>query len=130
MHLHRYLGIIVLLLFLLPACHRTDSERAARERASYQKEIEKASSAVTPYRFIKIVARASKAPERPKELEALVAQFTKLQELEAKDENLLRDAEEVARMAVMLYEARKLLENRDEDAYPLLWTVLDRKSVV
>lgn len=129
MRLHRYLGIIVALLILLPACHRTDSERAAQERAAYQKEIEKASGAVTPYRFIKIVARASKAQEPPQELEALAAQLRKLQELEAKDESLLRDAEEVARMAVMLYEARKLLENRDEDAYPLLWTVLGNDPV-
>ncbi len=129
MRLHRYLGIIVALLLLLPACHRSDAERAERERAAYQKEIEKASSAVTPYRFIKIVARASKAQERPQELEALAAQLRKLQELEAKNESLLRDAEEVARMAVMLYEARKLLENRDEDAYPLLWTALTDEPV-
>lgn len=129
MRLCRNLGILLALLFLLPACHRSDAERAARERAAYQKEIEKASAAVTPYRFIKIVARAAKAPEPPQELEVLAAQLRKLQALEAKEENLLRDAEEVARMAIMLYEARKLLENRDEDAYPLLWTVLGDESL-
>lgn len=127
MHLRWCSGLIAALLLLLPACRRSDAERATLERTAYQKEIEEAVGAVTPYRFMKIVARGSATPEPPKGLEGLANQFRKLQELEAKDGGLLRDAEEVARMAILLYEARKVLETCDEDAYPLLWTALSRQ---
>lgn len=120
---------LLVLAVLAPACRKSDAERAARERAAYLKEVEKASGALVPYRLVKTVLRSATAPDRPKELDAIAVQLEKLSALSQKQEGTLRDAEEIARTAVILYQARKLLDTCDEDSYPLLWTVCSREPL-
>lgn len=129
MHIRWSVILMMTLLILAPACRRSDAELAARERAAYLKEIEKASGALVPYRLIKTILRSAKAPNRPKELDVIATQIDKLSALSLKEEGTLRDAEEIARAAVILYQARKLLDTCDEDSYPLLWSVCSEKPL-
>ncbi|WP_082207234.1 hypothetical protein [Corallococcus macrosporus] len=122
----RLLGrvLTVVLLAALSGCRKSDAERAAREREEIETRIRDAYSLV-PYRALKLTLRAEGHPDAPAEVAALWQTLSATRELPAKaasEEETLRVAKAYLELGVALYKAKKTLEQRDEDEFPLLWS--------
>ena len=119
----RAAALCLALLVLLGGCRKTDAERAAEERAEIEKTI-RDSYALVPYRALKLTMRAVGQQNAPEEIAAL---WQRLEEARSPPERPLteEEARRVARayleLGVAFYKAKKVLETRDEDEFPLLW---------
>ncbi|ABF87023.1 hypothetical protein MXAN_3814 [Myxococcus xanthus DK 1622] len=121
----RLLGrvIAVMLLTVLGGCRKSDAERAAQEREEIEARIRDAYSLV-PYRALKLTMRAEGQPNAPAEIAALWQTLADTRDLPAKaasEEEALRVAKAYLDLGVAFYKAKKTLEQRDEDEFPLLW---------
>ncbi|QSQ26124.1 hypothetical protein JY651_14850 [Pyxidicoccus parkwayensis] len=113
----------LVLLSVLAGCRKTDAERAAEERAEIEKKI-RDSYALVPYRAIKLTYRAEGQPNAPEEIAALwkaVEETRALPEKPATAEESRRVAKLYLDLGIAFYKAKKTLEKRDEDEFPLLW---------
>jgi hypothetical protein len=123
---HRILATSLCLVFLLGlgGCRKSDAERAAEERAEIDQK-QRDSYALVPYRALKLTVRAEGQPHAPEEIATLwkVLEDTRtLPERAATPEETARVGKAYLDLAVAFYKAKKTLEQRDEDEFPLLWT--------
>lgn len=116
-------SLCLVLVTGLGGCRKSDAERAAEERAELDAKL-RDSYALVPYRALKLTLRAEGQPNAPEEVAAL---WTALEQTRALPDKAVTD-EEARRMArtyldlgVAFYKAKKTLEKRDEDEFPLLW---------
>lgn len=119
----RAAAVLLMFLSVLGGCRKTDAERAAEERAEIEKKI-RDSYALVPYRALKLTLRAEGQPNAPEEIAALwkaVAETRTLPERSVTDEEARRVARTYLDLGVAFYKAKKTLEKRDEDEFPLLW---------
>jgi|GEM_PF-1483474 len=117
-------ALVLVFLGACNGCRATDAERAARERAEIEKRI-RDSTALLPYRAFKLTVRANGEPDAPEEIELLWKTLEETRTLPEKpltDEQALRAARSYLDLGIAFYKARKLLQKRDEDEFPLLWT--------
>lgn len=115
--------LCLVLLALASGCRKSDAERAAEERAEIEKRI-RDSYALVPYRALKLTFRAGGRPDAPEEIAALwtaVAQTLTVPEKQGTEEEARRLARAYLDLAIAFYKAKKTLEKRDEDEFPLLW---------
>jgi hypothetical protein len=124
------IGAAALVLVLLSSCGgcrgKTDAERAAQERAEIERKV-RDSYILVPYRALKLTLRSEREPNVPPELAVLwraVDETRHLPEKAATEEEARRMARIYLDLGVAFYKARKLLQQRDEDEFPLLWTKL------
>lgn len=116
--------LVLVLLGVLPACsgcRQTDAERAARERAEIEERI-RDSSALVPYRALKLTARAQGTGREPEAVTALwgmVQETASLPEKAATVEEAQRMAAVYLRLAVAFYRAKQTLREHDEDDFPV-----------
>jgi len=111
------------LLALLGGCRQSDAERAAKERAKIEARI-RDSYTLVPYRALKLTARAQGHPDAPAEIATLWRLAEETRTLEANaltEEDTRRLAKAYLDLGVAFYKAKKTLEQRDEDEFPLLW---------
>lgn len=116
-------ALSLVLLSVLAGCRKTDAERAAEERAEMDKKL-RDSYALVPYRAMKLTFRAEGQPNAPEEIAALwkaAAETRALQEKPLTDEESRRLAKMYLDLGIAFYKAKKTLEKRDEDEFPLLW---------
>ncbi len=120
--LRRSLALVVLAALALSgaACRKSDARRAAEERAALQKELG-GSYTIIPYRLLKLAVRAEGRPDAPPEIQGIVDPASRSGELTRRGD-VGGDAQAVARMAVLAWEVRSLLDRHDEDEFPLLWS--------
>lgn len=124
-----------LLFLLIPlltfsACKKSDAELAAKERKAYLKQIEKDSGTLTVYRFAKLTIRANSSPNPPPELECITKEINRILSAEGQEkQSIAKEAEDIARTATMLYKAQKMLNNHNEDDYPLFWKACTQKPL-
>lgn len=116
----RTLALLLAAAAALTACRKSDAERARAERAALAEKMRSAPGLV-PYRLLKLAVRAEGAPDAPPELQAIGDQVERISEASRRRE-VKADAEVVARVAVLAWQARSLLDRRDEDEFPLLWS--------
>ncbi|MFP2930695.1 hypothetical protein ACLESO_36955 [Pyxidicoccus sp. 3LG] len=115
--------LCLVLLAALAGCRKTDAERAAEERGEIEKKI-RDSYALVPYRALKLTIRAEGQPNAPEEIAALwkaVAETRSLPEKAVTDEEARLIARTYLDLGIAFYKAKKTLEKRDEDEFPLLW---------
>ncbi|MBZ4417380.1 hypothetical protein [Myxococcus sp. RHSTA-1-4] len=120
----RTAALLLVFLSVLSGCRKTDAERAAAERAEIEKKI-RDSYALVPYRALKLTIRAEGQPNAPEEIATLwkaVAETRALPEKAVTDEEARRVARTYLDLGVAFYKAKKTLEKRDEDEFPLLWS--------
>jgi hypothetical protein len=113
----------LVLVAVLGGCRKSDAERAAEERAEIEKRIRDSYSLV-PYRALKLTMRAQGQPHAPAEVAALwtaLGETLTRQEQQGTPEEARRLAGAYLDLAVAFYQAKKTLETRDEDEFPLLW---------
>ncbi|NVJ15627.1 hypothetical protein HV826_15905 [Myxococcus sp. AM010] len=116
--------IAMMLLAVLSGCRKSDAERAALERNEIEARIRDAYSLV-PYRALKLTMRAEGQPNAPAEVVALGQMLSATRALPTKpasEEEALRVAKSYLDLGVAFYKAKKTLEQRDEDEFPLLWS--------
>lgn len=119
-------ALTLVLLSACGGCRATDAERAARERAEIEQRVRDSFSLV-PYRALKLTLRANGEPNAPEEVALLwkaVAETRALPDKPLTDEETLRAAKSYVDLGIAFYKARKTLQHRDEDEFPLLWTKL------
>ncbi|MCP3142292.1 hypothetical protein [Pyxidicoccus xibeiensis] len=119
----RVAALSLVLLSVLAGCRKSDAERAAEERAEMDKKL-RDSYALVPYRALKLTVRAQGQPNAPEEIATLwkaVAETQALPEKAVTDEEARRMARTYLDLGVAFYKAKKTLEKRDEDEFPLLW---------
>jgi hypothetical protein len=122
--------LAALLLVGLTACggcrQKTDAELAAKERADIEARMRDAYSLV-PYRALKLTLRANGDPKAPEEVALLwkaLAETRALPDKPLTDEATRAAARSYLDLGVAFYKARKSLQTRDEDEFPLLWSRL------
>ncbi|MFP2907555.1 hypothetical protein ACLESD_21390 [Pyxidicoccus sp. 3LFB2] len=116
-------SLCLVLLVGLGGCRKSDAERAAEERAEIDKKL-RDSYALVPYRALKLTIRAEGQPNAPEEIATLwkaVAETRALPEKAVTDEDARRMARTYLDLGIAFYKAKKTLEKRDEDEFPLLW---------
>lgn len=119
----RAAALSLVFLVLLGGCRKTDAERAAEERAEIEKKI-RDSYALVPYRALKLTMRAAGQENAPEEIAAL---WQRLEETRSPtgrpftEEETRRVTRAYLDLGVAFYKAKKTLEKRDEDEFPLLW---------
>jgi hypothetical protein len=114
----------LVLLAVLGGCRKSDAERAAEERAKIEEKI-RDSYTLVPYRALKLTIRAEGQPHAPEEIAALwkaVEATRTLPDKAVTQEEARRMAGQYLDLGVAFYKAKKTLEKRDEDEFPLLWT--------
>jgi hypothetical protein len=119
----RAAALSLVFLSLLAGCRKSDAERAAEERAEIDKKL-RDSYALVPYRAFKLTYRAEGQPNAPEEVAALwkaAAATRELPEKAVSEEDARRMARIYLDLAIAFYKAKKTLEKRDEDEFPLLW---------
>lgn len=119
----RAAALSLILVSVLAGCRKTDAERAAEERAEIDKKL-RDSYALMPYRALKLTLRAEGQPNAPEEVAALwtaLAETRTLPEKPVSDEEVRRVARTYLDLGIAFYKAKKTLEKRDEDEFPLLW---------
>ena len=102
----------------------TDAERAAKERAEIEERM-RDSVTLVPYRAFKLTLRANGeagAPEEVAQLWKALAQTRALPDKPLTDEATREAARTYLDLGVAFYKARKTLQTRDEDEFPLLWS--------
>jgi hypothetical protein len=112
------------LLSACGGCHKTDAERAAEERATIEKRL-RDSHTLVPYRALKLTMRSEGEANAPAEIAALwgaLAETRRLPENAVTEEETRRVAQTYLDLGIAFYKARKTLQKRDEDEFPLLWT--------
>ncbi|NMO20104.1 hypothetical protein HG543_35380 [Pyxidicoccus fallax] len=117
-------ALSLVLLAVLGGCRKTDAERAAEERAEIEKKL-RDSYALVPYRALKLTFRAQGQPNAPEEIAALwkaVGETRSLPEKNLTEEEARLVAKSYLDLGVAFYKAKKTLEKRDEDEFPLLWS--------
>lgn len=120
----RATALVLVLLTACGGCHKTDAERAAEERATIEKRI-RDSYTLVPYRAMKVTLRSQGEPNAPEEVAALwkaLDETHKLPEKAATEEEARLMARTYLELGVSFYKARKTLQKRDEDEFPLVWT--------
>lgn len=120
----RAAALVLVLLTACGGCHKTDAERAAEERAEIEKRI-RDSYTLVPYRALKVTMRSQGEPNAPEEVAALwkaLDETRKLPEKAANEEEARLMAGTYLNLGVSFYKARKTLQKRDEDEFPLVWT--------
>lgn len=119
----RATALVLVLLSACGGCRKTDAERAAEERAEMEQKI-RDSNALVPYRALKLTMRAEGEPNAPEEVAALwkTLEATKhLPEKAVTAEDTQRIAKAYLDLGIAFYKAKKTLQKRDEDEFPLLW---------
>ncbi|RKH37441.1 hypothetical protein [Corallococcus sicarius] len=105
-------------------CRMTDAERAAKERAEIEERM-RDSVTLLPYRAFKLTLRANGeagAPEEVAQLWKALAATRALPDKPLTDEATRDAARTYLDLGVAFYKARKTLQTRDEDEFPLLWS--------
>ncbi|WP_375742045.1 hypothetical protein NR800_21855 [Corallococcus interemptor] len=121
---HRIAALLLVGLTACGGCQKTDAERAAKERAEIDQRL-RDSVALVPYRALKLSVRAGDDPRAPEEVALLwkaVAGTRALPDKPLTDEATRAAARTYLDLGIALYKARKTLQTRDEDEFPLLWT--------
>lgn len=116
-------SLCLVLLAGLGGCRKSDAERAAEERAEIDRKL-RDSYALVPYRALKLTVRAEGQPNAPEEIAILwkaLDQTRALPDRAVTDEEARRMARTYLDLGVAFYKAKKTLEKRDEDEFPLLW---------
>lgn len=124
------LAALCLGALLLSACRgcKSDAERAEEEREAIRRRL-KRSLTLTPYRAAKLALRASGHPNEPEALKALAALLETASETSSvSGSELLHRGKAVARLTHAFVLARKSLSDRDEDEFPLLYTVWTKEA--
>lgn len=122
----RATALVLVLLSACGGCRKTDAERAAEERAEIEQKL-RDSNALVPYRALKVSIRSQGEPNAPEEVTALwttLAATKDLPEKAATAEDAQRIAKAYLDLGIAFYKAKKTLQKRDEDEFPLLWTKL------
>ncbi|WP_245814134.1 hypothetical protein [Cystobacter ferrugineus] len=117
-------ALSLVLLAVLGGCRKSDAERAAEERAKIEEKI-RDSYTLVPYRALKLTIRAEGQPHAPEEIAALWKALEATRALPDKavtQEEARQIARQYLDLGVAFYKAKKTLEKRDEDEFPLLWT--------
>lgn len=123
-------ALLTLAALSLGGCRgcKTDAERAQDERADIRRRLER-SLTLTPYRTAKLALRAQGHPNEPEALKQLAALLdTASVTSSVTSSDLLRRTKEMARLTQAFVLARKSLAERDEDEFPLLYTVWTNES--
>lgn len=118
-------AVLTLAALLLGGCRgcKTDAEKAEDERADIRRRLER-SLTLTPYRTAKLAIRASGHPNEPEALKQLAALLdTASVTSSVTSSDLVRRTKEMARLTQAFVLARKSLAERDEDEFPLLYTL-------
>ncbi|MBN9682669.1 MULTISPECIES: hypothetical protein [unclassified Corallococcus] len=121
---HRIAALLLVGLTACGGCQKTDAERAAKERAEIDQRL-RDSVALVPYRALKLSVRAGDDPKAPEEVALLwkaVAETRALPDKPITDEATRAAARTYLDLGIAFYKARKTLQTRDEDEFPLLWT--------
>lgn len=122
--LPRLAALLLLGLVACGGCQRTDAERAAKERAEIDQRM-RDSVALVPYRALKLTLRADGDPKAPEEVALLwkaLAETRSLPDKPLTDEATRAAARTYLDLGIAFYKARKALQTRDEDEFPLLWS--------
>ncbi|MBE4751730.1 hypothetical protein G4177_26520 [Corallococcus sp. ZKHCc1 1396] len=122
--LHRLAVLLLVGATACGGCRATDAERAAKERADMEERM-RDSVAILPYRAFKLTLRADGDPRAPEEVALLWKALAETRELPDKpltDEATRDAARTYLNLGVAFYKARKTLQTRDEDEFPLLWS--------
>ncbi|AKJ04771.1 hypothetical protein ATI61_101156 [Archangium gephyra] len=117
-------ALVLVFLSACGGCRATDAERAARERAEIEERI-RDSMTLVPYRAFKLTLRANGEPNAPEQIALLWKALSETRALPGKsltDEEARRAAQSYLDLFIAFYEARKTLQKRDEDEFPLLWS--------
>ncbi|WP_434389761.1 hypothetical protein [Melittangium boletus] len=128
----RNLAAALVLVFLgaCNGCRGTDAERAARERAEIEQRIRDSSSLVL-YRSLKLTMRAQGEPNAPEEIIGLWTALEQTRPLPAASptaEEARLAARSYLDVGIAFYKAKHVLQHRDEDEFPLLWTQLTKEQ--
>ncbi|WP_223637847.1 hypothetical protein [Corallococcus sp. EGB] len=121
--IHRIAAIVLVGLTACGGCQKTDAERAAKERAEIDQRL-RDSIALVPYRALKLTVRADGDPKAPEEVALLwkaLAETRSLPDKPLTDEATRAAARTYLDLGIAFYKARKTLQTRDEDEFPLLW---------
>ncbi|WP_375754420.1 hypothetical protein [Corallococcus exercitus] len=121
---HRIAALLLVGLTACGGCQKTDAERAAKERAEIDQRL-RDSAALVPYRALKLTVRAEDDPRAPAEVALLwkaLAETRALPDKPVNDEVTRAAARTYLDLGIAFYKARKTLQTRDEDEFPLLWT--------
>ncbi|RKH58450.1 hypothetical protein [Corallococcus llansteffanensis] len=121
---HRLAALFLVGLTACGGCRMTDAERAAKERAEIEQRM-RDSVTLVPYRAFKLTLRANGEPGAPEEVAQLwtaLAQTRALPDAPITDEATRAAARSYLDLGVAFYKARKTLQTRDEDEFPLLWS--------
>ncbi|MBN8233277.1 hypothetical protein JYK02_37755 [Corallococcus macrosporus] len=121
---HRLAALLLVGLTACGGCQKTDAERAAKERAEIDQRL-RDSVALVPYRALKLTLRAEDDPRAPQEVALLweaLARTRALPDTDVNDEVTRATARAYLDLGIAFYKARKTLQTRDEDEFPLLWT--------
>ncbi|MBN1210446.1 MAG: hypothetical protein JXB05_36670 [Myxococcaceae bacterium] len=120
----RAASLALALLSACGGCQKTDAARAAEERATIEKRI-RDSYTLVPYRALKLTMRSEGEANAPAEIAALwgaLDETRHLPENAVTEEETRRVAQKYLDLGIAFYKARKTLQKRDEDEFPLLWT--------
>ncbi|RYZ43496.1 MAG: hypothetical protein EOO71_03290 [Myxococcaceae bacterium] len=122
--LHRLAALLLVGATACGGCRSSDAERAAKERAAIEERM-RDSIAILPYRAFKLTLRANGDPRAPEEVALLWKALAETRELPDKpltDEATRAAARTYLDLGIAFYKARKTLQTRDEDEFPLLWS--------
>ncbi len=117
-------ALLLVLLSACAGCRKSDAERAAEERAEIEQKL-RDSNALVPYRALKVSFRSHGEPNAPEEVTALWTTVLATKDLPRKAATA-EDAQRIAKayldLGIAFYKAKKTLQKRDEDEFPLLWS--------